>query len=117
MYFEKLLVYVITAVLSSNIAAALVLGDWNNPTVLWGLLVTVLGAIVVFLKQNTVTQPFAKKIIAVFVAVALTIVDAATDHHISAAEVVQIALAFIAAVQVSDTQNNTSVPRPGPTHV
>lgn len=118
LYAEKALVFIVTAVLGSNVAAALIQGDWSNPTVYWGLLVTVLGSLAVFLKANTVTQPWAKKVIAVFTVVALGIVDAATDHHISAAEIAQIALAFFGAIQVGDTQNNIAVgaPRPGPVH-
>jgi hypothetical protein len=104
-YFEKLAIFVVTAVLGSNIAAALLTKDWHSSTVLWGLLVTVLGSVVLFLKQNTPTQPLARKIIALFTVVALAIVDAATDHHISSAEVAQILLAFFGAIQVDAIQD------------
>jgi len=116
LYIEKALVFVVTAVLGSNVAAALIMGDWNNPTVLWGLLVTALGSLAVFLKANTPSQPWAKRVIAVFTVVALGIVDAATDHHISAAEIAQIALAFLGAVQVGDVANTVRAASPGPVH-
>ena len=104
-YAAKLAVFVITAVLGSNIAAALIEGDFSNPTVLWGLLITGLGAVVMFLKANTPEQPELKKGIALFTVVALGVVAAATDHSISSAEIAQILLAFFGALQTGTFNN------------
>jgi peptidoglycan/LPS O-acetylase OafA/YrhL len=105
LYAEKAFVFVLTAVLGSNVAAALLMGDWTNPTVYWGVLITVLGSLAVFFKANTPSQPWAKRVLAVFTAVAMAIVAAATDHSISAAELAQILLVFLGAIQVGDVAN------------
>lgn len=103
-YAAKLAVFVITAVLGSNVAAALISQDFSSE-VRWGLVVTVLGAVAVFLKANTPQQPEAKKVVALLTVVVLAVVDAATDHHISSAEVAQVALAFFGALQVGYLNN------------
>jgi hypothetical protein len=103
-YVGKLIMFVVTAVLGSTLAASLIAGDFTSNT-LWGLLILVGGSVVMFLKANTVTQPYAKKIVGVLTVVLLAVVDAATDHHISSAEVAQILLAFVGAFSV-DAVNN-----------
>lgn len=103
-YVAKLVAFVVTAVLGSNVAVALIDRDFSSE-VKWGLLVTVLGAVVLFLKENTLEQPEAKKVIALFTVVALAVVDAATDHHISSAETAGILVAFFGALQTGWLNN------------
>jgi uncharacterized membrane protein YdbT with pleckstrin-like domain len=95
-YAAKFVLYVLTAVLGSTAAGSLIAGDLTSD-VLWGTLVTVLGAVAVFIKANTPTQPQAKKVLALVSVVVLAVVDAATDHMITSAEWAQILLALVGA--------------------
>lgn len=99
-YAAKLILFLVTAVLGSNVAAALVIGDWTNPTVLWGLGITLAGSLAMFLKANTPEQPNAKKVVGILTVVLLAVVDAATDHRFSPDEIVQILLVLVGALGV-----------------
>jgi hypothetical protein len=103
-YAAKAIQYALIAVLGSTGAAALIAGDFTRPVVI-GAVVTFLGALAVYFKANTVTQPHAKMAIAVFVAVVLTVVDAWTDGVISPAEWAAILIAFVGAIQVGTVAN------------
>lgn len=107
---EKLVQYVLIAVLGSTSASALITGDLTDRTVVVGLVVTVLGAVATFFKANTVTQPWAKQAVAIFTAAVLVVVSAWTDQSISTAEIVQILLAAVGAWQVGTVANNRAVP-------
>lgn len=103
-YAMKAIQYALIAVLGSTGAAALIAGDFGREVVI-GAVVTFAGALAVFFKANTVTQPNAKKAIAVFTAVVLAVVDAWTDGAISSAEWAAIAIAFVGAIQVGTVAN------------
>lgn len=104
-YAAKLIQYVLIAVLGSTGAAALVTGGVDNRTVVFGLIITALTAAVAFLKANTLPQPHAKAVIAVFGATVLAIVDAWTDHRITPAEWIQVLLALVGAINIPFTYN------------
>jgi hypothetical protein len=103
-YAAKAVQYALIAVLGSPLAAALISGDFSR-NVLIGAAITAAGALAVYFKANTVTQPNAKKAIAVFTAVVLAVVSAWTDGLITASEWAAIAIAFVGAVQVGTVAN------------
>jgi hypothetical protein len=107
---EKLIQYVLIAVLGSTGATALITGDLSDRTVLIGLVVTALGAVATYLKANTPAQPWAKQAVAVFVAAVLVVVDSWTDHSFTSAEIVQVLLAAIGAWQVGTVANTLHRP-------
>ncbi len=104
-YAAKMLVFVVTAVLGSNVAAGLLSESWSDPVVLWGVGVTALGAVVMFLKANTPTQPGLKRLVGLFTVVALAIISAATDRSFSVPEIAQIIVAFVGALATGTVEN------------
>ena len=101
--FEKLVIYIWTAVLGSTSATVLVTRDFDKTSVI------TLVAAGIYAAENTPRQPWAKQAVAVFAAAVLVLVSAWTDHAITSDEIIAIALAGLGAWQVGITQNN---PRP-----
>ena len=83
-YSKKAVLFVITAVLGTNLTAFAIRGEWTTDNT-WTLLITVVGAIGVYFKSNTVDDPQAKYWIALFVPVLLAI-QAAIGGNIIARE-------------------------------
>jgi hypothetical protein len=108
---EKLIQYVLIAVLGSTGATALITRDFDR-TVVIGLVVTALGAAGTYLAANTPRQPWAKQAVGIFTAAVLIIVDAWTDHTFTPAEVVQVILAAVGAWQVGTVANTLHGPAP-----
>jgi membrane-bound ClpP family serine protease len=103
-YAAKFLLYVLTAVVGSVVAAYAdghITGSEG-----WNVLVLVLGAAAVFLKSNTPTQVAAKEVVALFVAGVTVLVSAWSDNHVSPEELTQIILAVLGAATVFFAQNS-----------
>lgn len=106
MGIQKLLQYVLIAVLGSTGATALITGDLTNRTVVIGLVVTALGAVATYFTENTPQQPWAKQAAVILAAAVLVVVNAWTDQQFTAAEVVQVLLAALGAWQVGTVANS-----------
>lgn len=109
---EKAVQYVLIAVLGSTGATALITWSITDRTVWIGLIVTALGALATWWKENTPTQPWAKQAVGIFTAAVLVLVSAWTDQRITAAEVVQILMAALGAWQVGTVANLNDVRSP-----
>ena len=83
-YAKKAVLFVVTAVLGTNLTAFAIRGEWTMDNT-WTLLITVVGAIGVYFKSNTVDDPQAKYWIALF-APALLAIQAAIGAEIIARE-------------------------------
>ena len=103
-YAKKAVLFVITAVLGTNLTAFAIRGEWTMDNT-WTLLITVVGAIGVYFKSNTVDDPQAKYWIALFVPVLLAIQAAIGDRTFGAEEVAPILLALVGAFQVKAAGN------------
>ena len=103
-YAKKAVLFVITAVLGTNLTAFAIRGEWTTDNT-WTLLITVVGAIGVYFKSNTVDDPQAKYWIALFVPVLLAIQAAIGDRAFGAEEVAPILLALVGAFQVKAAGN------------
>lgn len=106
MGIQKLLQYVLIAVLGSTGATALITRDFSDPTVLIGLGVTIVGALGVYFTENTPQQPWAKQAAAILTAAALVVVAAWTDQKFTPEEFVQVLMAAVAAWQVGTVAND-----------
>lgn len=106
---EKLIQYVLIAVLGSTGATAFITQDFSK-TVVIGLVVTALGAAGTYLTANTPSQPHAKMAVGIFTAAVLVVVDAWTDHAFTPAEIVQVLLAAAGAWQVGAVRNTGQRP-------
>lgn len=104
LYARKAILFVITAVLSTNLVAFAVRGEWTVEN-WWTLGITSLGALIVFLKRNSIEDPEAKYWVALFVPVLLAIQAAISDSTFSADEVAPILLALVGAFQVRAATN------------
>jgi peptidoglycan/LPS O-acetylase OafA/YrhL len=76
------------------------------------LVVLAAGALVLFWKKNTPTQPWAKTAVAVFTVGVSAVVAAWTDSVITIDEWVQIFLAVVGAVGVATVANVPPGPQP-----
>lgn len=103
-YAKKAVLFVVTAVLGTNLTAFAIRGEWTMDNT-WTLLITVVGAIGVYFKSNTVDDPQAKYWIALFVPVLLAIQAAIGDRAFGAEEVAPILLALVGAFQVKAAGN------------
>ena len=102
-YAAKFVQYVLIAVVGTLVAA---LSDWNlSGDESTNLIILTLGAGAVYLKANTPSQPWAKMLVAVFVAGVTVLVSAWSDYHISGEELTAIILAVLGAVQVGAAAN------------
>jgi hypothetical protein len=102
---EKLIQYVLIAVLGSSSGTVLVTREFDRTTVIT-LIVTALGAVGVFLTKNTPTQPWAKQAVGIFTAAVLVVTSAWTDHAFTAEEIVAVLLAALGAWQVGTVANS-----------
>lgn len=104
-YAAKFIFFVLAGVVASIVAA---FAD-KEFTAHEGANIAVLaiGAALLFFKKNTVTQPLAKEVIAVFTAVAVVLVSSWTDGRITNDEIAQMALAFFGTLSAF-FGNNTS---------
>jgi hypothetical protein len=103
---EKFFVYVLVAVLGSTGITTILTGDFTNKVVLISLGVTAATAALVWLKENTPTQPWAKQVIAILGAAVAAFVFAWTDHRITVTEIPPIILAVLGAWQVGTLANS-----------
>lgn len=103
-YARKTILFVLTSVLGTNLVALALSGKWNSDS-WWTLGITIVGAVIVFLKQNTPTDPEAKYWIALFVPVLLGVQAAISDSQFTAEEVSPILIALIGAFQVRAAGN------------
>lgn len=108
---EKLIAYVLIAVLGGGSINILLAGDYDNTTVWIGLVVTAATAAALWLKENTPTQSWAKQAVAIFGAVVLAVAYAWTDEKITADEVVAIAIALVGAWQAGTVGNTPAATR------
>lgn len=106
--YMKLVHYVVVTVLASGVGVPLLQGEGFNLVTL----VAVLGAVGVWWKANTPTQPHAKALVASYVA-GVTVLAATVEGGITAVEWQQILLAFLGRFAVRDGANNP----PGPNGV
>lgn len=91
-YAAKFIFFVLAAIVGSGVA---MFSDGHvNSNEVINLGVMAVGAIVLFFKANTVTQPLAKEVVAVFTAVAVVLASAWTDQRFSNDEIAQMAFAF-----------------------
>lgn len=109
MGIEKLIQYVLIAVLGSSSGTVLVTREFDKTTVIT-LVVTALGALGVFWTKNTPSQPWAKQAVAVFAAAVLVLTSAWTDHVFTAEEIVAVLLAALGAWQVGTVANTERAP-------
>ena len=103
----KALLYVLIAVFGSG-AALFTATTWSSDGV-WNVAILAVGALAVWLKANTPSQPWAKFLVGLFAAGATVLVSAWTDGHIDAVEVQQIVLAILAAASVGAAANTTAI--------
>lgn len=103
-YAKKAVLFVITAVLGTNVTEFALNGEFRAEQ-WWTIGITVLGAALVFVKENTATDPHAKYWIALFVPVALAVQGAISDSNLTAAEVAPILIALFGAFQVKAAGN------------
>lgn len=103
-YARKAILYVLTTVLGTNLAAFALRGEWTSDNS-WTLGITVLGAVLVYLKANTPDDPHAKYWLALIIPGLLAIQAAISDSTFTADEVAPILLAFLGALQVRDAAN------------
>jgi hypothetical protein len=103
-YARKAILYVLTTVLGTNLAAFALRGEWTSDNS-WTLGITVLGAVLVYFKANTPDDPHAKYWLALIVPGLLAIQAAISDSTFTADEVAPILLAFLGALQVRDAAN------------
>jgi hypothetical protein len=101
---EKLVQYILIAVLGSTGGTALVTREFDR-TVVITLVVTALGAAGTYFTRNTPTQPWAKQAVGIFTAAVLVVVAAWTDHVFTAEEIVGVLLAALGAWQVGTVAN------------
>lgn len=106
---EKLVQYVLIAVLGSTSATALITREFDR-TVLITLAVTAMGAAGTYFKGNTPTQPWAKQAVGIFTAAVLVVVSAWTDQSFSPEELVAVLLAAVGAWQVGTVANTEHRP-------
>lgn len=104
LYARKAILFVITAVLSTNLVAFAIRGEWTVEN-WWTLGITSLGALIVFLKRNSIEDPEAKYWVALFVPVLLAVQAAISDSAFSADEAAPILLALVGAFQVRAATN------------
>jgi uncharacterized membrane protein YfcA len=102
---EKFFVYVLVAVLGSTGITTILKGDFTDKVVLISLGITAVTAALVWLKENTPEQPWAKQVIAILGAAVAAFVFAWTDHRIEVAEISPILLAILGAWQVGTVAN------------
>lgn len=69
------------------------------------LAVLAAGAVVLFFKRNTPTQPHAKAVVAVFAAGVAAVTSAWTDNVFTPEEIVSVFLALVAAVNAGTVAN------------
>lgn len=103
-YAKKLILFVITGVLGTNVMEYALRGEFAAEQ-WWTVAITVIGAVLVFVKANTAADPHAKYIIALFVPVLLAIQGAISDSSLTAAEVAPILIALVGALQVKAAKN------------
>lgn len=103
-YAKKAVLFVITAVLGTNVTEFALRGEFAAQQ-WWTVAITVIGAVLVFVKANTPTDPHAKYWVALFVPVALAIQSAISDSSLTAAEVAPILIALVGAFQVKAASN------------
>jgi hypothetical protein len=70
------------------------------------------GAVVLFFKKNTPTQPHAKAVVAVFAAGVAAVTSAWTDNVFSPEEIVSVFLALVAAINTGTVANVPPGPQP-----
>ena len=79
----------------------------------WGTLgVLAAGAVVLYFKRNTPSQPHAKAAVAVFTAGVAAVTSAWSDHVFTAEEITGVFLALVASVNVGTVANNPPGPQP-----
>lgn len=103
-YAKKAILFVITAVLGTNVASFALRGDWTIDQT-WTLVITVVGAVLVFVKANVPSDPEAKTWIAYFVPAVLALQAAISDSSFTADEAAPILIALIGAFQVQRAKN------------
>jgi len=103
---QKLVAYVLVAVLGSTGITTILSGDFTNTVVLISLGVTAATAVVTWWKANTPKQPWAKQAVAIFGAVVLAFAYAWTDKQIASDEIAPILLALVGAWQVGTVRNS-----------
>lgn len=103
-YAKKAVLFVITAVLGTNVTEFALTGSFAAEQ-WWTVAITVVGAVLVFVKSNTVADPQAKYVIALFVPVLLAVQSAISDSSLTAAEVAPILIALVGAFQVKAAKN------------
>jgi ABC-type Fe3+-siderophore transport system permease subunit len=104
-YAAKFFNYVLIAVVGTLVAG---LSDWHlTSDEIVNILILAGGAAAVYLKANTPEQPWAKMLVAVFVAGVTVLVSAWSDYHISGEELTAIILAVLGAIQVGAAANSS----------
>lgn len=103
-YAKKAVLFVITAVLGTNLVEYGLRGEWAEDQ-WWTLAITVVGAVLVYVKGNTPSDPQAKYWIALFVPVVLAVQTAISDSSFGPEELAPVLIALVGAFQVRAAKN------------